>query len=1253
MSAPSDGPPRLPRQAVPPPLPRHAVADSQREPAAPPADLVAHLEERGYKVFEQIGAGGFAHVYKGYDERHQRFVALKVLRHDADPVAAQRFRAESVLLAKCNHSNIVRIYDSGEHEGSPYLVVELVASRAGRSSPRTLTELKETPEGWARLFATLARALQTAHEAKLTHRDLKPENILLRGETAEPVIVDFGMARDANRLIDGNVTRNLAGTPSYMAPEQILEARRKQVGPATDQWALGVLLYEVLTGRRPFDVSREDHEILAAICNPEFEPVPLRHLVPTLPRALEAICLKCLQRDPDFRYASMASLANDLELFLSIGQSLAEAEVLTPTRRALRKTTLLIRRHWVATAAVTVLAGFGLLLFAGFLLGGRKVKEYYKDYTLKWGVPHGITRIQEADVKRRERSYLIIREGYVGKVLALHRISSQLTAAGEFTVVDDEDEIGAATIEVRYADKPGGGKVVRELCYLNDRTNEVLKRHYQDDELRSVSFTRRAAGDRFATHPAVLRELLPLFMSHPTGLRVAYDHRGFELTNLFVDVLGQPVLDREGNGGVAWKVDEAGRKVEQWWLGTNAQPAARSFGIAREVRKYDPTGDLVEKAKFEHDGALLLRTRTQYDKWGNWTATSFLEPAVEPANGATGVSSIGCVRDQAGRKAELTHFGIHGTPVSDEDGVARTTYEYDGGWRVRKTSYFDFDGQSFRPMPGVAAEISGYDERGQLVELSMLDAEGKLVLGRKGFARVRWKLDPAGRVIEQHALGVTGERVLSAEGFASVSLEHDQWGLTSMRCFGVRGEPVEVAGYHRLNVRRNVRGRIEEAAGFSWDGKPVSGPWGCLRTALSYHENGSTSQIQRDLMVAEEGAESRKWVREEARYNPSGHETTHSFFDAQNRPTLGLRIESAQAQPLRPSPAGAGRPDAEFVASKRGYAVRQSYYDEQQRLTEVRYLGTNLAPVVSVEGFASIKVSYEQPGTSSTRYFGADGQPIAVGGCFRLDAKRDAEGRIVERALFDQHDNPARSEFGFNRLVVSYHPNGEASRKQSDWLVPDADGGGLTPVTQVIEFDNVGFETRRAFLDHKQSPTLCSIEPVGESAPRSSPAASAGSGAASESKDQIVRSRRGFAVREYRYDDEHRLVEERFLGTNLVPIRPAAYGYAKLTHSYGVGDQVQRTECFDEQGRELPQAARIMEVRAGSLAEGVGLQVGDIVLSLGGHTVSADAPLGKLVGERPVPAELTVKRGTARLRFSLERPGPLGVRFEPVSQLVE
>jgi serine/threonine protein kinase len=285
-----------------------------------------------YEILGELGHGGMGVVFKARHKRLNRLVALKMIRAGAhaSPDLLARFRIEGETLAKLQHPNIVQVYEVDEHIGCPYIAMEFVDGGnlrdllAGQSAP---------PRPAAELMETLARAMHAAHVRGIVHRDLKPANILIQksdhstspSESSPiegfgfdvsaftPKVTDFGLAKQLAEDKGHTVTGDVMGTPSYMAPEQA-SGRVRDIGPPTDVYSLGAILYELLTGRPPFQ-SENGMDTLRQVLTAE-PPAPVR-LRPKLPRDLETICLKCLEKEPAKRYQTAEHLADDLRRFLN------------------------------------------------------------------------------------------------------------------------------------------------------------------------------------------------------------------------------------------------------------------------------------------------------------------------------------------------------------------------------------------------------------------------------------------------------------------------------------------------------------------------------------------------------------------------------------------------------------------------------------------------------------------------------------------------------------------------------------------------------------------------------------------------------------------------------------------------------------------------------------------------------------------------------------------------------------------------
>lgn len=314
---------------MPPPPPRPLPASTlfTVEMSSPPAGELPQLP--GYEVLRELGRGGMGVVYLARDRKLLRLVALKMILGGPQSGFEERarFRVEAETVARLQHPHIVQIFEVGEWNGQPYFALEYLdggslAKQLGRPLPMATA---------VQLGQTLALAVQYAHDCGVIHRDLKPANVLMStggdaqsalgrrmsakdsevGPPAIPKITDFGLAKRLDAESGATQTGSILGTPNYMSPEQAA-GRAREIGPATDTYALGAILYELLTGRPPFLGSTPMETVLHVIHD---EPASPRLLNPGMPRDLETICLKCLRKEPAKRYASAGAMAEDLRRF--------------------------------------------------------------------------------------------------------------------------------------------------------------------------------------------------------------------------------------------------------------------------------------------------------------------------------------------------------------------------------------------------------------------------------------------------------------------------------------------------------------------------------------------------------------------------------------------------------------------------------------------------------------------------------------------------------------------------------------------------------------------------------------------------------------------------------------------------------------------------------------------------------------------------------------------------------------------------
>lgn len=356
----------------------------------------------GYEIVGELGRGGMGVVYKARQTSLNRFVALKMILSGAHAGTQQRerFRREGEAAAHLKHPNIVQVYEVGEHERHPYCALEYVE---GRPLNDVIREGVPPPAWSAAIIEELARAVDYAHRRGIVHRDLKPGNILLenvdsRQQTVDssptttvlptpnranstvyrllstvyfPKITDFGLAKRLDEKDSHTRTGDILGTPSYMAPEQAA-GKSKEIGPPADIYALGAILYELLSGVPPFE-GQSTWDIVTKVLNQD--PMPPSRRNAQAPRDLETICLKCLHKEPAKRYETGLALAEDLHRYLN-GEPIEARPV-----GQLERGVMWVRRR----PGISVLLGTSAALLLALLIGGwvAALKQAHSNYALE------------------------------------------------------------------------------------------------------------------------------------------------------------------------------------------------------------------------------------------------------------------------------------------------------------------------------------------------------------------------------------------------------------------------------------------------------------------------------------------------------------------------------------------------------------------------------------------------------------------------------------------------------------------------------------------------------------------------------------------------------------------------------------------------------------------------------------------------------------------------------------------------------
>ncbi len=375
-----------------------------------------------------VGSGGMGEVFKAWDPDLERHIALKYLRHD-DPVLVERLMREARAQARVDHPSVGKVYEVGEDEGRPFIAMEYVDG-----VPLDMAAADLSVEQKVLLVKQVAEAVQAAHSAGLIHRDLKPANILVadRDGRPHPYVLDFGIAR-LEEVAGLTMTGQVMGTPGYLSPEQA-RGEVATLDRRTDVFSLGVVLYELLGGARPFP-GDSNVEILMRLI--EDEPEPLRKMAPKLPKDLETVVMTCLEKDPDRRYPSAKALADDLGRFLA-GDPV-EARPIGGWERLVRRA----RKNPVAASALAA-AILALVALIAVSIGG------WVKYTEDLKRERNAAVAARAEAERNASEANEVTDFLVG----VFAISDPDESHGEAVTAREILDRGAERIELELADRP-------------------------------------------------------------------------------------------------------------------------------------------------------------------------------------------------------------------------------------------------------------------------------------------------------------------------------------------------------------------------------------------------------------------------------------------------------------------------------------------------------------------------------------------------------------------------------------------------------------------------------------------------------------------------------------------------------------------------------------------------------------------------------------------------------------------------------
>jgi serine/threonine protein kinase len=711
-------------------------------------------------------------VYRARQKKLNRIVALKMMTGHYGPDELIRFLAEAETAAGLHHTNIVQIHEVGDQDGAPFFSMEYIetGSLADRLRAGTIP-----PREAAQLLIGVARALHFAHQNGIVHRDMKPANVLLDPEGV-PKVTDFGIAKRLKGDTPLTLSGAVIGTPTYMAPEQA-KGTSRDVGAAADVYSLGAILYEMLAGRPPFLPDESETALMMRVITED--PVSPAWHRPDVPRDLETICLKCLEKEPRDRYASAAAFAEDLRRYLDDESILAR-----PPTTVLR-TIKWIRRHpwrFVSRAALLLVLVAGGIWFWNWEFYHRLHTEWSSGINMVNAQPQPSRRISAGEASRLGYSFKFTRQGRWGHVkhfeimnprghlAALRRLLGDVMATWLEGAMGAQKDLERMRETVRYDFIYSGNDLLETIG--SDRNGHPTFRA-QWDRATVDEGGRRIVGTRFVD----IRGFDFSTTQGASHARFIRDGAGRDLEVQFFSGSGQPAANSEEVFGYRAAYDSAGRAAQLTNLDRDGKPMANRLGIIALGYTYDQRG---QTARVEYrDGAGqaqpwkgLAAVAFEYDGNGNAVLLRRSDEANKLTNGEADEWAVAHFnRNAQGELVELVYEEV------SEDGslspYSRVVIEYDS---------FGYPADVRLSAEETSHHRYVNDAVGNVLEEQWLDEAGKPITGADGWSSLR-RLIVAGTAAagwkeEERYFDTAGAKAYSTSGGHHLGImEYDQVGV--------------------------------------------------------------------------------------------------------------------------------------------------------------------------------------------------------------------------------------------------------------------------------------------------------------------------------------------------------------------------------------------------------------------------------------------------------------------------------------------
>ncbi len=1005
-----------------------------------------------YRIVRHLGSGGMGSVYLAVNTNIDQQVAIKVLHPGIakNPVLRARFKQEAELLCSLDHQGIVKFLNYVETADGVFLIMEYVKGITLEDfinkKNGLIVEKKAYP-----MICEILDAFDYAHSKGIVHRDIKPSNIIIQ-EDGHIKIMDFGIAQIVS---ESNITdsKYIMGTPTYMSPEQIYG---KNVDARSDIYSIGVLIYNMLTGRAPYDSTMlTAQEIRQKVVR---ENMPrMAEYYPYISKKIQDVVDKATQKVPEARYQSC------MEMKAAVKKAIAPDPISRPL-------------IYGATAIAAILLLIGFFTWDYY----RTKVSYYRDYVEIYGIPKGVGKLSSNEMSHREASYRFEYSRH-----KLRRVSYVNSKGKLVDHHDSEDKDRIVDMTLLYTE--GSGKVDSEK-FMN-RSGKVLYVKDYDSNMKTCTFK---LDDELGTE-MTLNAQVNLFQSafdvsldgkgKISKYILEYDDEGRLVKVEYAGFGNVRVPDGQGIFGRKYVLDDEGRVIEEHYLGKDGKPKATQFGLGIKKFTYDDDGNLSKivyltvDGKPSSDGNNCPVVLLTYDKWGNRTSEKYTDingqPMIRKDDAFAGIIYE---YDTDGTCKKRQYLGVDGG-LTYVNGVCGFISEYDENGYLSSVSYTDTKGNAafYNDVEnGISYSKQEFDNdsKGNVTDLKILNASGELI-ETTSFARKTCTYDSIGNLLTEYYLDKKGKIYAPAKlGYAGFEVKYDKQGrITKLTYMGATKKRITLPDMHFCYFTKeyDVRGNCTKFSYFDDKDQPVMTASGVATACYEYDENGNETAC---FFLDEKGRPcvmNNYCSRVEYGYDSQGNCITERYKNTNGKlmPVSGVAYYEwefdQRGNVISERPMGTSGKLAD------GMKEVKIKYDGRDNIIQRSFYGTGNVPSLCAGGYHKEYMKYNSNNLCiQQEYYGTDGKLKNVKGQNYAVIKRefDERGNKTSEIYFTQTGSRGTDD---NKVHKYYNQYDNVVNKISHQISFGVDGNPVVADNIAaegrIEYDKRGNMTKLVCYD--------------------------------------------------------------------------------------------------------------------------------------------------------------------------------------------